>query len=149
MMQSEWPVGDASTLKAMKLLTMIPTPKRWLSVDGFQEQMRVKPKPYSWRLPSSANQTTLRATMSILRQESSCAVRAKQHLWQLLLVLSSMVLTFKQLSSPAFWFCFHIYITAPKISVNNGKPTGYGGDKLSLNEPFLVPLSMLSRQYSP
>ena len=44
-MRSEWQVGDVSSLVAMEFLTMNPTLKRRLSVDGFADQKLVKPAP--------------------------------------------------------------------------------------------------------
>ena len=38
-------MGDVSSLVAMEFLTMNPTLKRRLSVDGFPDQKLVKPAP--------------------------------------------------------------------------------------------------------
>ena len=38
MIRSEWPVGSNSSLVAIEVLTMKPTPERRLSVDGFPDQ---------------------------------------------------------------------------------------------------------------
>ena len=40
-------MGDVSSLEAVEFLTMNPTPKRRLSVDGFPDKNRVKPAPSS------------------------------------------------------------------------------------------------------
>ena len=57
----EWPVGGFSSLEAM---SMKPSPARRLSVAGFPDQKRVYPALCSYRLPSSGEQTSLRAAMS-------------------------------------------------------------------------------------
>ena len=69
-----------------------------------EDQKRVKYVPSSWRLSSSARRTWQRATMLILRRNSSCAIRGEWRSGRLLLALSSTVLTLQQAAfKSAFW----------------------------------------------
>ena len=96
-MQSEWPVGRFSSLKAMK-----PMLERHPSVVGFPDQKWVYLVPCSWRLPSPGKQTLLRAAMLTYNLDNSYAIRADRRLGWLLWAASSMVLTFQYATQ---YFC--------------------------------------------
>ena len=51
--------------------------------------------PCSFRLPSSAKRTSLRAAMSTFNRASSCATKAERRSGQLLSAVSNMVLMFQ------------------------------------------------------
>ena len=101
-MWSEWPVGIFSSLKAMEMLTMNPTPKKRSSVVGFPDQEKVYPAPCSWGLSSHEKWTSLKAAMSTFNLDSSCAIRAERRSSRLLWAASSTVLTFQHASFSIF-----------------------------------------------
>ena len=131
-MRSEWPVSRFSSLEAMEVLTMKPTPERCPTVLSFPDQRRVYSAPCSWRLPSLGKRTSLRAAMSTFNLNSLCAIRAERRSDRLLWAASSMVMTLQHATFSIFAFleigaylpCFNVLGLLKKMPVDRGKPTG-------------------------
>ena len=132
-MQSEWPVSRLSSLEANNVPTMKLTP----------DKKMVYPVPCSWRLPSPRNRISLRTAMSAFNLDSSRAIRAEWRLGRLLLVASSIVLTFNHaifcifapLEVDAYLPHFRVFGPVEKMPADRAKPSG-DERRASIRPPF-------------
>ena len=137
-------MGDVSCLEVIEFLYMKPTPE-----DVYQLMSSQTKRERNQRIVLEAalisKSNLAESSMSILRRENSCAMSDGVRTAAVGLVMHCPDVPAGNFQLLPLWSCCRIFSTALKMPVDRGLPTGHGED----DQPFLLPLSMWSRQCTP